>query len=134
MSKQNLGQAWRAGLVKRAGHILPDTAPETEQDQRVNALKIILLIPGLLEQAEKRGDTFASTHLTLTFGDVSQKHKGNEDDLFKQCVQGRIFASDLAGRAKLVLEWCEQQGLMCFLSAKKVCDVFYYDLMVCPFF
>lgn len=113
----DLTKAWKDALV-------PESPPKpTTADMRRAADAIVAGIPARIAEATKQKKGWIDlTNGWVTFDDVAGDRKDKVDELSDRlCREKRpLKPSDLAGSFRMVVEWCERNGLECFLRAEKI--------------
>ncbi|HEU0051508.1 MAG TPA: hypothetical protein VFQ60_05665 [Patescibacteria group bacterium] len=128
-----IGEQWRQAQDVAARRNQEDESSAREQRALREAEVIIRTL-----QEKISSDLSAPSHLAfghVTFEDVAGTDKDKVDQLYLRLLkESRTLSSgDLAGRAKIVFEWCERNDLECFLvSVRILMNDFEYNFHVRP--
>ncbi|MDO8407879.1 MAG: hypothetical protein Q7S95_01435 [bacterium] len=127
----NLGDRWQVEIQQGQDRRLRERAKKEEHRQEEAVGVVIANIPGLVKQAIAAGHDSVRVYGWITFADVRGSHADKVDKLANRA--DALQASDLAGTALQILQWCESNGLECFMVREKIwmndCE---YDLWVRP--
>jgi hypothetical protein len=97
-------------------------------------------LPRKIAAAAKRGQDHVRVYGWVDYADVAGNHPDKVDRLWEKThgsstgeVTRPLRANELAGKAKIICEWCEQNDLECFLEAEKIpMNDFEYHFCVQP--
>ncbi len=106
-----IGQKWKDGLsAKQTEDQRLRETKETEA-KRAEAEQFIAKIPGLVEQALAKDQASIRLLPWVRDADVACR------DVDKLCESRHpLKSSDLTGVPRIVYDWCENNGLACFLT------------------
>lgn len=117
---------WQKKLDDRHPHI-------TQDNDRVDAYKIITTIPGCVVNACNCGRTEARIFERVRLEDVAGTSDNRVDTLFDQRGERALHRNDLAGRGSIIIGWCRQNGLEMFLRRNDIgLHKYEYDMYVRP--
>lgn len=114
----SLGKDWQDSLrqqrVRTTVHELGKHQLELERE----AQEIIRKIPPLIKEAKHFQKNTIKIYGWITFDDVAGTD-ANRVDLLYQRTRGILRREDLANKALIIFDWCEQNGLECFMVSEK---------------
>jgi hypothetical protein len=128
-----IGKKWRAALVQVQASSAEEQASAQSSLEKSMAAVAIREIPGLIDDA--KGAASVCVFECVTSKDVAGSHSENVEKLYARLGRGKrpLRAGDLAGRAKIVFEWCDTNDLDCFLVKRPAgFDEADYDFHVRP--
>ncbi len=108
--KETIGSAWGRELAEAKKR-------EKGENPRIVAQQIIEAAPKLITEARAKGAESAELFGWVSWHDVPGTGKDKMDALAARLRQEKrpLRADDLTGRARIVFDWCDRNGLEAFL-------------------
>lgn len=115
-----IGERWllkqqKAGIARQE-----EAEEEKRKAQETSAKKSIDHIPALIKTAVARGERSIKLYGWIGKEDVSGDDHDRVDALSKRRKTGSLHAEDLTGCARIIFDWCDANGLECFLEMQDI--------------